>query len=188
MAGGPEAQVPGWVYPGMVVADPAGNAVGVGYSRSVSVTRPNDTSAYAARDVIGAATGSTAALEFTNMAPSGGGKILVTSARLMVNVTSVPSGMSSFFLACYSATPPSALGDNAAWDLPSGDRSVFLGKIALGTPVDEGSTLFVETDAILKQMTLTGTSLFAYLVTEGAYTPTALGVKQIDLASIFLGA
>lgn len=188
MATNPEAQVPGWVYPGNVMSDPAGNALGVGYSSSVSQTRPNDTSGYTARDVIGTATGSTAAWEFANFGPAGGGKMLVTSARMSVHTTAVPSGMSSFFLALYSATPPSALGDNAAWDLPSGDRSVFLGKLALGTPVDEGSTLFVETDGLNKQVTLTGTSLFAYLVTEGAYTPTAQAVKKIDLSGIFLGA
>lgn len=188
MAGGPEAQVPGWVYPGFVQADPAGNALGVGFSSGVSSTRPNDTAGYTARDVIGTATGSTAAWEFENLAPSGGGKVLITSARFRIDVSAAPSGMSSFFLALYSATPPSALGDNAAWDLPSGDRSVFLGKLALGAPQDEGSTLFVETDGINKQVTLTGTSLFAYLVTEGAYTPTAQSVKRIDLSAIFLGS
>lgn len=38
-----------------------------GKSGSASITRPNDTAIYAAGDIIGAATGSSAAIEFTNM-------------------------------------------------------------------------------------------------------------------------
>lgn len=164
-----------------------GTALGVGFSASVSQTRPNDTSAYTARDVIGTSTSTTAALEFAGMAPPGGGKIMITSARLSVNASTKPSGMGTFFLALYSATPASALGDNAAWDIPSGDRATFLGKLALGSPEDEGSTLFIETDGLNKQITLTGSSLFAYLVTEGGFTPTAQTVKKIDLSAVFLG-
>ena len=70
-------------------------------------------------------------------------------------------------------SPPSALADNAPWDLPSGDRSAFLGIVQLGTPVDLGSTLYVEANIINKQIKLAGTSLFGYLVTQTGYTPAA---------------
>jgi hypothetical protein len=100
---------------------------------SVSITRTADTNAYTAGDVIGAATGSTAAVEFVNIGqPSGDRDILITSAELEIDASAIPSGMTSFNLYLYSATPPGALGDNAAFDLSSGDRASFLGKISLG--------------------------------------------------------
>jgi hypothetical protein len=71
-------------------------------------------------------------------------------------------------------TPPSALADNAAWDLPSGDRASYVGSIALGTVVDVGSTLYVEQTGLTKQIIVpAGGSLFGYLVTNGAFTATA---------------
>lgn len=149
-------------------------------SVAVSLTRTNDTNAYNAGDVIGAATGSTAALEFANIGPNGG-EIMLTTAELEIDVTAIPSGMTSFRLYLYSVTPPSALGDNAAWDLPSGDRASFLGYVDLGTPVDLGSTLYVQTTQINKHVKLASASLFAYLVTIGGYTPSAQAVKKITL-------
>lgn len=151
-----------------------------GYSASVSVTRPNDTIAYTAGDVVGAAA---AALTFPTMGPSAK-EIIITSAALEVDVTSVPSGMTSFRLYLYNATPPSALADNAPWDLPAGDRASYIGYVDLGSPIDLGSTLYVQGSGMNFQTKLAGTSLFGYLVTNGAYTPTALAVKIVTLHSI----
>ncbi len=154
-----------------------------GYSASVTLTRTADTNAYAANDVLGAATGATAALQFASMGPSGG-KIIITSATLEIDATAVISGETSYNLYLYSVSPPSALGDNAAFDIPSGDRASLLGKISLGTPVDEGSTLYIQTDGINKQIALAGTDLFAYLVTVGGYTPTSARVHKINLQAV----
>jgi hypothetical protein len=159
------------------------SAPGAGYSASASITRPNDTNIYAAGDVIGAAAGSTAAIEFTNMGPSGK-EIMITSSALEVDVAAIPSGMSTFRLHLYNVTPPSALGDNVAWDLPAGDRASYLGYVDLNGPIDLGSTLYVEVNGINKQVKLAGTSLFGYLVTYGGYTPSASTVKKTTLHSI----
>jgi hypothetical protein len=159
--------------------------IGSGYSAAVSLTRTADANAYAAGDVLGAATGSTAALTFASMGPSGG-RIVISSVSLEVDLSSVPSGMTSFTLYLYNVTPPSATGDNGAWDLPSGDRASFLGKIDLGTPVDLGSTLYVEQTSVNKQIKLSGTSIFAYLVTTGAYTPASGTVYKVTLHAVGL--
>jgi hypothetical protein len=98
---------------------------------------------------------------------------MLTSSQLELDIAAIPVGMTSFFVALYSVTPPSALADNAAWDLPSGDRASFLGIVQLGTPVDLGSTLYVEQNIINKQIKLAGTSAFGYLVTATGYTPAA---------------
>ena len=152
---------------------------------SVTLTRTNDTNVYAANDVIGEATGSTAALTFSSIGPVGGGEVIITKALLEVDITAVVSGMTSFRLYLYSATPPSALGDNVAWDLPAGDRATFLDYIDLGTPLDLGSTLYVQNLQINNQVTVaSGGSLYGYLVTSGTWTPAASTVFKITLKSI----
>ena len=154
-----------------------------GYGAAVTLTRTADTNAYAANDVLGPATGSTAALTFASMGPSGG-EVMITSASLQIDASALISGESSYRLYLYNVTPPSATGDNGAFDLPSGDRASFLGYVDLGTPVDLGSTLFVQTDNINKQVKLSGTGIFAYLVTNGAYTPTSARVHVVTLHTV----
>lgn len=139
------------------------------------ITRPANATPYTANDVLGAAA---AALTFPSMAPltfagNANPQVLITGVQLEIDVAAVPAGMTSFRLYLYNVTPPSALADNAAWDLPAGDRVSFLGYIDVGTPVDLGSTLYVETNGINKQLMLPAatTSLFGYLVTNGGFTP-----------------
>jgi len=159
---------------------------GVGYSSQVSVTRPSDTNVYAPGDVIGSSTGSTAAITLTNMGAANG-HVIITDADLRIDVASVPTGMSSFRLHLYSATPASAYGDNAAWDLPStgNDRASYLGYIDFGTPQDLGSTLYVQASSINKKLLLgASTSLFAYLQTTAGYTPNSGSVYTVRLNAI----
>jgi len=163
----------------------AGGASGGAYTSTVDLTRTSDTNAYTGNDVVGAATGSTAALTFAGIGPAAGGSVFVTTARFEVDVSAVPSGMTSFRLYLYNATPPSALGDNAAWDLPSGDRAAFLGYVDLGAPVDLGATLYVETLQINKQVVVPfGGALYGYLVTNGGYTPASGTVFKLVLHSV----
>lgn len=152
--------------------------------RAVSFLRTADTNGYTANDVLGEATGSSAAIQFKNV-PRGAQGTFLTSAKLEIDLSAVTSGMTSFNLYCYNVTPPSALGDNAAWDLPAGDRASFLFGVSLGTPVDLGSTLFVGTDGINKQFMPENSSIYCYLVTVGAYTP-ASGTRYVITLS-FVG-
>jgi len=149
-------------------SDAAFALTSVGYRSQITVTRPANTTAYTAGDVVGGV------ITFTSIGPQASA-VMLTSVDLRYDVSAIPSGMTSFRLYLYSATPPSALADNAAWDLPSGDRSVFVGFIDFGTIADLGSTLFVQVDGVNKQVKLgTGeTSLYGYLVTAGGYTPAA---------------
>lgn len=154
-----------------------------GYSAAVTLTRTADTNAYTANDVVGAATGATAALTFASMGPSGG-EIMITSVALEIDAAALIGSEAIYTLHLYSITPPSALGDNAAFDLPSGDRASYLGAISLGTPVDLGATLYIASDSVNKQVKLAGTSLFGYLVTAAAYTPASARVYVITLHSM----
>jgi hypothetical protein len=158
---------------------------------SVAIARPANTTAYSAGDVIGVADSATpssagsAILSFT-LRGIASGQAMITGADLLLPLTSVPSGMTSFRLHLYD-TSPTAILDNAAWDLPSGDRGYYLGYIDVGTPVDVGSTLFVQTDQINKQVTLKGGTLYGVLVTNGGFTPTSGAVYTVRLHAIGVG-
>ena len=155
-----------------------------GYSAAVSVTRPADTAVYAANDILGPATGSTAAITFPSMGPASG-RVMITSASLERDVAALIAGETSYVLYLYNVTPPSALGDNAAFDLPAGDRASFLGSINLGTPVDLGSTLYIAQHGLNQQILLAATpSIFGYLVTVGTYTPASASVHVVTLHTV----
>jgi len=152
---------------------------GFAYTSTVNVTRPANTTPYTANDVVGAAL---AALTFANIGPAGGGEVYLSASLFSINLSAIPSGMTSFQLALYNVTPPSALADGAAWDLPSGDRASFMGFMPLGTPADLGATLFVEAYGVNKPVTVpSGGSLYAYLITAGGYPPSASDVFKIVL-------
>lgn len=159
-------------------------AVAPAANRSVAaITRPANTTAYTANDVVGGV------LTFSNVSPVAGGPIMLTSIDLRYDVASIPSGMTSFRLYLYNATPPSAIADNGAWDLGSGDRSAFIGFVDLGAPADIGSTLFAQVDGVNKQVHCASgsTSLFGYLVTLGGYTPAANSeTVQVTLRGVAL--
>jgi hypothetical protein len=139
--------------------------------------------AYSANDVI------SVAQQFALLGPLIGGPVMITSASLLVAHTAVISGETSYNLHLYNVTPPSAHADNDAWDLPAGDRTAFLGTISLGTPVDIGSSLWVETNGINKQIYVLGGAnagtVWGELVTVGAFTATA-AARTVRLHSIWL--
>lgn len=138
------------------------------YKSQPIVTRPANVTAYTAGDVVGGV------IAFSDMASVAAGRdVVITTASLRIDVSAIPSGMTSFRLHLYSVTPPSAIADNAAWDLPSGDRASYLGYVDVGSPADAGSTLYCQVDAINKQLRLGAaeSALYGYLVTNGAYTP-----------------
>ncbi len=156
---------------------------------SVTITRPANTTAYAAGDVVGQADTGTAAnagtgiLEFTNI---GEGMVAILCAQLRVDLTAVTSGMANMRLHLYSEAPAAVL-DNAAWDLSAaGDRSKYLGYIDIGTPADVGSTLFVRADGLNMATLLVGTSIFGVLQTIGAYTPASGTVYTVTLRAVQL--
>ncbi len=156
-----------------------------GFTASASITRTNDTNVYAANDVIGAATGATAAVAFSAIGPSAGGEMMLTSASIEVDASAIISGETSYRICLYNVTPPSAIGDNGAFDIGSGDRASFLGCVPLGTPVDEGSTLYLESNGINKQFTVpSGGAVYGYLTTAGTYTPTASRVYKVVLHAV----
>jgi hypothetical protein len=138
------------------------------------ITRPANTTAYTAGDVVGGAF-----RLLPNVANIPGAEVLVTTTGLRIDIAAVPAGMTSFTLHCYKKTPPSAFADNAVWVLSAADRAEYLGAIALGSPAVQGATspvtLYVGADQVNKHLKLdpTETTLHCYLVSNGGFTPGA---------------
>lgn len=150
----------------------------------VTFTRTANTTAYTAGDVVGinaAGSPGSAIHEFEKVGTSGG-FILIQSALLLVGLTSVPVGMSGFRLHLYTSSPTAIL-DNAAFDLVSGERSAYLGFLELPTPTDLGSTLFSRVDYSGQLIKLAdgSTSMFAELETRGGYTPASATPYEVRL-------
>ena len=137
----------------------------VGKASTAIVTRPANQTPYGALDIVGAAA---AAITFTGV--GGAGEWTINSSELRIDTASVPAGQTSYTLHLFNVTPPSALADNAPFALSAPDAAVYLGAMTLGTPVDQGPLLYVNTNAIGKQLTLASADVFGYLVTVGAFT------------------
>jgi len=166
---------------------------GGAFRSAVTITRPSNTTGYAAGDVIGIADSGTPANagsaihSLSSVGPSGG-YVLVQSVRLMIGLSSVTSGMGAFRLHLYTASPTAIL-DNAAFDLVSGDVSKYAGYIDLPTPQDFGSILMTQADyaGTLIKLAAGSTSLFAELETRGAYTPASGTLYDLRVLTLEAG-
>lgn len=143
---------------------------------SASATFTPAAASHTAGDVNGGAQ------EFTSMGESAG-RVMITSATLKIDGGTAEATAWRLYL--FNVTPPSAVADDGAFTLASGDRASFLGYVDLGTAVDLGDTQWVETHGINKQVKLAGTSLFGYLVNLTTVTPAAVA-HVVTLHSVSL--
>lgn len=148
-----------------LAVDSAGRQILAPRGISASATFTPAASAHTAPAVVGGAQ------QFSLAAPSGG-RIKINSVSLEIDGGTLETTTWSLYL--YSVTPPSAIADAAAFDIPAGDRASFLAKIPIAQVVDEGSTLYIEASNIGRQIKLAGTSVFGYLVNATTLTPAAV--------------
>ncbi|NPV90100.1 MAG: hypothetical protein HPY50_04900 [Firmicutes bacterium] len=154
--------------------------LGCGSTVSASFTRPSNTTAYDAGDVVGQNPG--ANMVFENVLSNPGGTFMIMGARLSIPVAAVPSGMSTFRLHLYNSAS-TAIADNTAYNLPAVDRVNYLGFITLSTPIDLGETLWSQDDNIrfTGKLAASSTTLYGILQTVSGFTPTSATVKTITL-------
>jgi hypothetical protein len=159
---------------------------GKSYRSTVTITRPSNTTAYAAGDVVGDTSGS-AILTLSNIGPVGG-FVQLQSLALVFSDSAVPSGMSGFRLHLYSASP-TAIADNAVFDLVSGERASYMGYVDFPAPLDLGSTLYSQVDypGRLLKLAASSSSLFAELQTLGAYTPVSASTVEVRVNALEAG-
>jgi hypothetical protein len=159
---------------------------GKAYRSIVTITRPSNTTAYTAGDVVGD-TGGSAILTLSNIGPAGG-YILVQSAELIFSDISVPSGMGAFRIHLFNAAP-TAIADNAAFDLVSGERASYMGYIEFNAPQDLGSTLYTQVDypGRLIKLAAASTTLYAEIETRNAYTPVSASTIELRVSTLEAG-
>jgi len=160
--------------------------VGRSGSPVITFTRPDNTTAYGIADVIGSAT--TANLELPN-AGVAGALMQVLSASVMINRTTVPTGMTTLRLHLWESAP-AAIADNAVFAAAAADRAKYRGQIALPAPtVIGGGFCFTFADYVGRPFRLTSTSMFVNLVTDTAISSVnALTEYQIRLNLAEVGA
>jgi hypothetical protein len=159
---------------------------GGAYRSTATITRPSNTTAYTAGDVVGD-TGGSAIITLTSAGPSGG-FVLIQSMSLVFSDSTVPSGMGAFRVHLYSASP-TAIADNAAFDLVSGERANYMGFVDLAAPQDLGSTIYTQVDypGRLVKLAAASTSLFAEIETRGAYTPVSASTVTLRVNTLEAG-
>lgn len=154
---------------------------------SASFTRPNDTTAYAAGDLVANATSAGAVvplrIDLGNIAAVGHGMTRITRARLTKSGISPTNA--NFRVHLYETLPTPANGDNGAW---STDKAAnWLGNIDVtsmlaftdgctGTgSATAGSEMFLR---------LASGTIFALLEAKAAYTPVANEVFTLTLEDV----
>ncbi|MFZ9135625.1 MAG: hypothetical protein ACO208_06850 [Candidatus Puniceispirillaceae bacterium] len=171
----------------------AAGIVSAGFRAAVTIERPDNTTGYTAGDVIGIADSGTPANAgsaihtLSNIGPSGG-YVLLQSVRLMIGLSSVTSGMAAFRLHLYTESPTAIL-DNAAFNLVSGDVDKYAGYVDLPAPQDFGSILMTQADypGTLIKLAAASTTLYAELETKGTFTPVAETLYDLRVLTLEAG-
>lgn len=159
---------------------------GRAYRSTTAITRPSNTTAYTAGDVVGD-TGGSAIITLSSIGPTAG-YVIVQSAALIFSDSTVPAGMGAFRVHLYNASP-TAIADNAPFDLLSGDRSKYMGYIDLAAPQDFGSTIYTQVDypGRLIKLAAASTTLYAEIETRGAYTPVSASTIELRVSTLEAG-
>jgi len=144
----------------------------------VSVTRPANTTAYAANDAWSSSTSSPANIEFTSMAKSAGkGGVLMTAM-----VSSSKASSLQFEVQLFDSAP-TQVNDNSAFTVSDTDQLKKVGTFQ-GTLQAAGSSPNSEvTIALNLAYVCAATSLFAMVRVLSAYTPDNAEVLSIRLAA-----
>ena len=174
-----EAKQPALQSGAVPVGDNSGSLTvdGKAYRAAVTLTRPSNTTAYAAGDVVGVADSGTPAnagsaiITLSSIGPAGG-SVLIQSVRLMIGNSTAPA--SAFRLHLYTESPTAIL-DNAAFDLVAGDVGKYAGYIDLPAPQDFGGIAVTQSDyaGTLVKLAAASTTLYAILEARSAYTPAS---------------
>jgi hypothetical protein len=142
---------------------------GLTYESTATITRAADTTIYTASapnfDVYGSL------FELENIGVAGEG-IFLSYFEISLNLSDVPQGMTSFAVHLYP-TAPTTIADNSIWTIGSDPVLDPIGfNVSMSLAKGGGKVVGVVKD--LNQLfILTSSSLWGYLVTNGAVTPAA---------------
>lgn len=155
---------------------------------STSVTRPNDTTAYAAGDAVTDSTSSPTALTFSAVATANGGKGIVLGALMLDSANQSTKGVFELWLFTGSAAPTPD-NDNSAFTPTDAElanlvaiiplSAVYVGDATSGA----GGNAIYESPEMARPFVCDGSvdDLFGLLVVRNAYTPVGQEVFTIIL-------
>lgn len=161
---------------------------------AVSITRPNNATAYSARQIINHATSSDAPLAFTSATRIAGGNGLILGARMVYkrNVASPGSFVLYLFTSAPVNTNNSATGPNDAQvlGLTSADNDALIpgavinfssSVITDNTASPSGALLYTASFSPIGFALPSGTTIYGLMVNAAALTPVALDVFTVQL-------
>jgi hypothetical protein len=150
------------------------------FATSATFTRPANTTAYAIGDVVGSAT--TINNTLAGIGSTTGAPFIVANAAIRIDINAIPSGMGTFRLHLYDSAP-TAIADNVAFNIPSGDRAKYIGYVEISTITDMGDTLYVNSENInlFRKLATGSTTIYAMLQTLTAFTPSSADVYTVYL-------
>lgn len=150
---------------------------------SSSFTRPSNTNAYAAKDVVSNATSSPASKVFSGVMPSTGGNGSIVKARISVSSNATTS---RFRLNLFNASPTQQ-NDNAQYVELFANASARIGYIDFPATSIAGSgsdCCEALADNIMLAFVLTGADLYYELETLDAFTPTSAEQVFVSITTL----
>lgn len=159
---------------------------------SVELTRPADTTAYAAKDVISDSTSSPSVLTFANFARVNEGSGMIIRARLM---THQKTNTASYRLHLFHTAPP-AINDNSPYTLLYANAANRIGAVDFGAMATEDATNSTAaasmrpsadggypTPNLWFQATSGSRAIYGILETLSAFTPASGQKFTVELAA-----
>lgn len=153
-----------------------------------AITRPNDTTQYAANDAW--ANGTPAAISFANIVPSNDGSSKIVKAKLIDSANQSTKGQFDLWL---FHTAPTLDADNAAFTPTDAELDNVVGILRFDTAVDGDATSGAGGNAIYFGKTVNGfqempirtkstsRTLYGVVVVKNAYTPVAQEILKFEL-------
>lgn len=156
-------------------------APGSAYESTATITRAANTTAYTASDPNFDVYGGLFELQNIGQADKG---IFLSFFEISLNLSAVPSGMTSFTVYLYR-TAPTSIADNSIWTIGSDPPLDSLGFNVSMSRAKGGGKVVGNIKDLNQLFVLSSTSLWGYIVTNGAFTPAANSETAIIRARSF---
>ena len=153
-----------------------------GKQASDTITLAHDVAAHHALDVVSTAAGEI--LEFPSLGLSGD-LICILGSRMKYSGSAVPTASTGYRLHLYNAAP-TAIADNAAFNVPATDLGKYIGYVPISTLVDVGDSCISVDNNTNFTCKLVGTGLYGILQCIAAETPAIDCVFTILLNSVVI--
>ena len=151
-----------------------------GKQSSATITLAHDTAIHGAFDVVSTAAG--AVMTFAGLGEAGD-LICILGSRVKYAVNALPTAHAGYRLHLYNAAP-TAIADNAAFNVIAADIGKYCGYLPISTLVDVGDNCVSFDNNVNYTVKLVGTGLFGQLQCIAAETPTIDAVYTILLNTV----